>query len=194
MFTTVFTLCDLKYIRNLELWRHVPPTSSNQAALYVIHTYLMGHPNLTPMQILETPENEALYDRWSYSRHTTQNANASTAASKFNSTSPAAALRGTAVGSKPPVKKQPSFLIEDKSKKATSRSFIDLSADDNTDSRSDISGYTGDNTLSNRPPRRQHIPSSKALLENLPKIKDSAGRGFKGLGRGLTTFNNDGKN
>ena len=68
MFTTVFTQCDLKYVKALELWRHVTPTASNQAALYVIHIYLMGHPNLAPGVVLETQENETLYERWLNSR------------------------------------------------------------------------------------------------------------------------------
>jgi hypothetical protein len=69
MFTAVFTQCDLKYIKALELWKHVAPTASNQSALYVIHTYLMGHPNLASETVLETEENETQYERWLYSKH-----------------------------------------------------------------------------------------------------------------------------
>lgn len=43
------------------------------------------------------------------------------------------------------IKKQSSFLIENK-KKATNKSFLDLSADELCDNKSDVSGRGGDDT------------------------------------------------
>ena len=84
--------------------------------------------------ILITPENEMQYERWRKKRQVAQKSYQNNAAS---STSPALRVGMGNQG----FKKQSSFLID--TRKKVTKSFLDLSADDITDTKSDLSAKGG---------------------------------------------------
>ena len=116
-FRQIFISCEFKFIKELQLDKHIQNPSSRESALSLIHEYVTVNPSIAPARILESYENECQYERWCKQRQKSY---------QNGSTSPA--FRGTQRGTIG-LKKQSSFLIENAKK---TKSFVDLN---DTDSR-----------------------------------------------------------
>lgn len=53
-FNSVFAQCDVKFVRALELHKHISQAATKEAALSVVHAYLTAHTTIQSSQLMET--------------------------------------------------------------------------------------------------------------------------------------------
>jgi hypothetical protein len=64
LFRQIYCQCDLKFLRDLNIERHIKNPQCKDSALYLINEYLQGNAHLSASKIIMSLENKSLYERW----------------------------------------------------------------------------------------------------------------------------------